>query len=183
VRRMSSLSRRALVAVPALAAAGLVACGGAGDPAASAAEAEAKAEKARIQLQQCLRKNGLEVPASPNGNTRIRIDASKARTAMEKCRKYQEAAFGTITPEQRQESRDAFAKFSACMRKHGVDVPAPGTDAGPSLRAAPRDGAGRRLDGASPKEQAAMKACEDELPRGGPGGGGIRFAAPASGSR
>ena len=170
--------------LPALAAAGLAACGGSGDPAASAADAEAKAEKARIQLQQCLRKNGLDMPASPGGNTRIRIDASKARTAMEKCRKYQEAAFGTITPEQRQEFRDALAKFAACMRKQGVDVPEPGTGEGRRCGRRRATASGRRLGGASPKEQAAMKACEDELPQGGPGGGGIRFAGRrASGSR
>ena len=184
VRRMSSLPRRALLlALPAVATLGLAACGGSADPAASAAKAEAKAETARLRLQQCLQRNGLEVPASPGGaNTQIRIDAAKARTAMEKCRKYQEAAFGSITPEQRQEFRDAFAKFSACMRKQGVDVPTPGTGEGPALRAAPRDGSGRRLDGASPKEQAAMKVCQKELPEGR-AGGGIRFAAPAGGSR
>ena len=175
MRRMTFLSGLAV-----LAALGLAACGGSGDPAASAADADAKAEAARIRLQQCLRENGLDVPDNPGRATRIRIDQDKARAAMQKCRKYQEAAFGTITPAQRQEFRDAFVKFAACMRKHGVEVPEPGS--APSVRVAPRDGGGRRLDGGSPKEQAAMKACQDELPKGGRGGG-IRFAAPAGGSK
>lgn len=180
MRRMSLLPRRALLlALPAVAALSLAACGGAEDSTASAAEAEAKAERARIKLQQCLRENGLEIPDNPGaGGTQIRIDRSKAQAAMEKCREFQEAAFGSITAEQRQEFRDAFAKFSACMRKQGVDVPQPGSGEGPALRAAPRDGAGRRLGGASPKEQAAMKACEDELPEGR---GGIRLGGPAGG--
>jgi hypothetical protein len=171
-----------LPALPVLAALGLAACGGSANSAASAADAQAKAETARIRLQQCLRENGLAVPDNPGtGGTPLRIDRSKAQAAMQKCRKYQQAAFGTITPAQRQEFRDAFTKFSACMRQHGVDVPEPGS--GPRTSTGPRGGGVRRLDSAGPKEQAAMKACQDKLPQGGRGGGGIRFAAPAGASR
>jgi hypothetical protein len=185
VRRMSSLPRRALLlALPVAAALSLAACGESGDPAASAADAEAKAETARIRLQQCLRENGLDLPANPgSGGTRIRIDLSKARAAMQKCRKFQEAATESITPEQRQEFRDAFAKFAACMRKQGVDIPEPGTGERPAQGAPPRDAGGRRLGSASPTEQAAMKVCQDELPEGRIGGGGIRIAAPAGAGR
>jgi hypothetical protein len=168
-----------LLALPAVAVAlGLAACGGSAGSGASAANADSKAETARIRLQQCLRENGLDVPDNPGtGGTRLRIDATKARAAMQKCRKYQQAAFGTITPQQRQEFRDAFTKFSACMRQHGVDVPEPGS--GP--RTAPPGGGGPRFDRASPTAQAALKACQDKLPKGGRGGG-LRFAAPAAGS-
>ena len=157
----------------------LAACGGA-DPSASAADADAKAEKARLRLEQCLRENGLDIQTSGGGRrTIVRADDAKARMAMQKCRKYQQAAFGSITPEQRQEFRDAFAKFAACMRQHGVEVPDPTTAGGPGPAPAVRRGQagpGARIDRASPKTQAAMTACEDKLPRGR--GGGFRIAGP-----
>src|SRR5690349_15789546 len=99
----------------------LVACGG--DPEATAADADAKADAARIRFERCLRENGVDVPEPQAGRrTTFRVDAKKMRAAMQKCRKYQEAAFGSITPEQRQEFRDAAAKFAACMRRNGVDM-------------------------------------------------------------
>ncbi len=42
-------------------------------------------------------------------------------------------------------------------------------------RAAARGGSGTRIDRDSPKTQAAMKACEDKLPKGP--GGRVRFGA------
>ena len=157
-------------------AAALVACGGAADPDATAADAEAKAEAARIRLERCLRSNGVDTPEPQAGRpTVVRVDATKMRAAMQKCRKYQEAAFGSITPEQREEFRDAAAKFAACMRQNGVDVPDP-IAAGDEKQGAPRAGA-TRVERGSPKTRAAMKKCEDKLPKGGPGGG-IRFSAP-----
>jgi hypothetical protein len=158
----------------------LVACG-AGDPEATAADAEAKADAARIRLERCLRENGIDSPKPQGGRpTVVRVDETKMRAAMQKCRKYQEAAFGSITPEQREEFRDAAAKFAACMRRNGVDVPDPQTSRNDETQAAPRAGV-TRVEKESPKTQAAMKKCEDKLPRGGGPGGGIRFAAPGGG--
>lgn len=155
----------------------LVACGGAGDPEATAADAEAKADAARIRLERCLRENGVDAPKrQAGGPTVVRVDATKMRAAMQKCRKYQEAAFGSITPEQREEFRDAAARFAACMRRNGVDVPDPQIAGGDQPRAAPRAGV-TRVEKDSPKTQAAMRKCEDKLPKGGPGGA-IRFSAP-----
>src|SRR5215207_5932255 len=149
----------------------IVACGGASDPDATAAEAEAKADAARIRLERCLRENGVDVPEPQAGRrTVMRVDASTMRGAMQKCRKYQEAAFGAVTPEQREEFRDAAAKFAACMRQNGVDVPDPQTSRGDETQAAPRAGV-TRVEMESPKTRAAMKKCEDKLPKGGPGGG------------
>src|SRR5215207_4369583 len=119
----------------------IVACGGASDPDATAADAEAKADAARIRLERCLRENGVDVPEPQAGRrTTIRVDASKMRTAMQKCRRYQEAAFGNITPEQREEFRDAAAKFAACMRQNGVDLPDPPSGDADTTKAAPRAG-------------------------------------------
>ena len=68
------------------------------------------------------------------------------------------------------------AKFAACMRQNGVDVPDP-IAAGDEKQGAPRAGV-TRVDKESPKTRAAMKKCEDKLPKGGPGGGVVRFSAP-----
>jgi hypothetical protein len=155
----------------------LSACGS-GDDTATAADAEAKAEKARLRLEQCLRENGVDIKTS-DGGRRTEVRATpKDRGAMEKCRKYQEQAFGSITPEQRQEFQDAATKFAACMREHGVDMPdpvmggGPGAGGGPQTRRSPGAN-GTRIDRDSPKTQAAMKACEDKLPKGP--GGRVRF--------
>jgi hypothetical protein len=178
VRPTSSLLGK-VVGVLALAgvAATLAACGGE-DSAASEGDVAAKAEAARLKLEQCLRENGVKITTSDGGRrTMMRADGPRARGAMQKCRKFQEAAFGTITPEQRAEFRDAFTKFAACMRQHGVDLPDPTTARPQARRGAPR--AGARMQRDDPKTQAAMKACEDKLPKGGPGGGpGVRLAVP-----
>ena len=158
----------------------LSACGSA-DDSATAADADAKAEKARLRLEQCLRENGVDIKTSDGGRrTEVRV-TPKDRTAMDKCRKYQQAAFGSITPEQRQEFQDAATKFAACMREHGVDMPDPVIGGGPGARGGgPQTrrspgGSGTRIDRDSPQTQAAMKACEDKLPKGP--GGRVRFGA------
>jgi len=184
VRRSSTLPCKALGLLPLAGLAFLLAaCGGGGDSAASAADADAKAEAARVRLEQCLRKNGLDVRSSDGGRrTTVRVDKGKADAAMRNCRKYQQEAFGSVTPEQRQEFLDAATKFAACMRQQGVDMPDPVAGGGPGAGQARRSagpGSGSRFDRASPKVEAAMKACEDKLPRGGGPGGAIRLGGPA----
>jgi hypothetical protein len=94
---------------------------------------------------------------------------------MQACAKYRTRAFGNITPQQRQEFQDAFVKFSACMRQHGVDLPDPVRGGAARSRQGPAR-AGARIEKASPTTQAAMKACEDKLPRGG----AVRLAGPGA---
>ncbi len=178
MRSMSILVGKAvgLLSVAGLAVA-LAACGGGGgDPATAEADAASKAETARLRLERCLRENGVDIKTSEGGRrTEVRVDATKDRTAMQKCRKYQQEAFGSITPEQRQEFEDAATKFAACMRQHGVDLPDPVMGGGPGIRRGPAT-AGKRIDRESPKTRAAMQACEAKLPKGP--GGGIRLAVP-----
>jgi hypothetical protein len=128
-----------------------------------------------------MRDHGIDVPDSPGRGGGFRqalrsIDRSKLQTAMQACRKYRDQAFGNITPQQRQEFRDAFVKFAACMRQHGVEIPDPG--AGPGPGGAP---GGRRflIDRNDPKVQAAMQACRSNLPNGGRFGGGPRVVGGA----
>ena len=176
------------VLVAAVVAAGCGPASGAGTD-ADAASAEDKREAARLKLSQCLREQGVEVPDGPRsgsggGPVRVQLkaaDRKKLEAAMQgPCRKYQAAAFGNLTAEQREEFRDAFTRFAACMRQHGVDLPDPPADG--AERAAPAAGA-RRIDDDDPKTKAAMTACRDKLPRNGPGvvlGGG---PGPRGGAR
>ncbi len=181
MRSMSILlGKGAILLTLAGVAVGLTACGSGEDP-ASAADADAKAEKARLRLEQCLRENGVDIKTSDGGRRRVVRATPKDEQAMQKCRKYQQEAFGSITPQQRQEFQDAATKFAACMREHGVDMPDPviGGGGGPGGGAQARrsQGPGTRIDRDSPKTQAAMKACEDKLPKGP--GGRVRFGGPA----
>jgi hypothetical protein len=120
-----------------------------------------------------MRENGVDLPDSPGegggGPGRNDIDRSTLEKAQKACQKYQQEAFGDVSAEQREEFQDAFAKFASCMREHDVDVPDPGAGGG-----GPPAGGGNQIDRDDPKVQAAMKACQDQLPqgRGGPGGPG-----------
>jgi len=154
----------------------LVACGDAGGD-NTATTSAADRETARIRFEQCMRRNGVDLaPTTSQGSrsgsgaaTRIDGNSAAVRKATQACDKYRKDAFGEITDEQREEFRDAFAKFSSCMRKQGIDVPAP-----PAAGGGSGGGGGivrQRID-ASPKARAAMEACRKNLPQtagGGPG--------------
>jgi hypothetical protein len=163
---------------------GLAACGSSSNPAST--NASATADAARLKFAQCMRQHGVDIPDNPGqgaqrgGGFRQAFQNTPRATiqaAMKACQKYRTQAFGNITPQQRQEFRDAFVKFAACMRRHGVDVPDPGTGGGPGAGGPPggRRGFFNRND---PTVQTALKACRSQLPR--PPGGG-RFGPPGAG--
>lgn len=178
---MSHLGRT----IPALAFAALTlaACGDAGgnDTATTSA---ADREAARIRFEQCMRRNGVDLPASTSraggggAATRIDGDSAAVRKATQACDQYRKDAFGELTDEQRLQFRDAFAKFSSCMRKQGIDVPAPPA-AGGSGGGAPM--VRQRID-ASPKARAAMEACRKNLPQRAGGGPGEVRIGPGPGA-
>jgi hypothetical protein len=164
----------------ALLTAGLAACGSSSDPAST--NASATADAARLKFAQCMRQHGVDIPDNPGrdgqgggGFRQAFQDTPRAtiQAAMKACQKYRTQAFGNITPQQRQEFRDAFVKFAACMRQHGVDVPDPGTGGGPGGGGPP---GGRRgfFDRNDPTVQTALKACRSRLPQGRGG----RFGGP-----
>ena len=159
----------------------LVACGDAGGE-DTATTSAADRETARIRFEQCMRRNGVDLaPTTSRGSgsgaaTRIDGNSAAVRKATQACDKYRKDAFGEITDEQREEFRDAFAKFSSCMRKQGIDVPAP-----PAAGGGSGGGGGvvrQRID-ASPKARAAMEACRKNLPQNAGGGPGeVRSGGP-----
>lgn len=168
----------------ALSAAGLGAlvlgaCGSDGGSSPSDSDSAAARDAARLKLNECLRRNGVdvqEVPAPGGGGGGAAVRIGGQRDEIEKamngpCKKLQQAAFADISPEDRQEFEDAFQKFAQCMREHGVDLPDPttGGGSGPSNSAV-------RIDRDDPDFQEAQQACGDKLPEGGfrarAGGGG-----------
>jgi hypothetical protein len=159
----------------------LAACGGSGNEPANASDSEADRETAQVRLQQCLRKQGVNLP-SPGQRGEFRdtpLDRQKMRKAMEgPCKKHREEAFGDFTEEDRQEMRDRMVKFSACMRRNGVDMPDVKAGGGPQRVTIDRD---------NPRVQKAEKACRKLLPqppggpRRGPGGGPQIMMGPGPG--
>ena len=147
-------------------------CGGSDSEADSGSKSANERDAAQVKFRSCMRKNGVDVPDSPgqggNAPSRDDIDRTALEKAQKACQKYQKEAFGDVSPDQQEEFQDAFAKFSSCMREHDVDVPDRGTGGG-----GPPAGGGNQIDQDDPKVQAAMKACQDNLPQGrGPGGPG-----------
>lgn len=147
-------------------------CGGSDTGSSSTANA-ASQDSARVKYAQCLRDNGVNVPDNPGqnggGGPPANIDRSKLQAAQKACQKYQRAAVGNISQAQQQQFRDAFTKFSSCMRQHGVDVP----DIGAGGGGGPPAG-GAQINQNDPKVKAARTACQDKLPQGGRGGPGAQ---------
>jgi hypothetical protein len=152
---------------PALAIAALVAAGCGGSSSAGSSTKTTSQDAARVKFAQCMRDNGINIPDNPGQNGGLRalqnVDQSKLQAAQKACQKYRLAAVGNLTQAQQQEFRDAFAKFSSCMRQHGVELPNPGAGGGPPA-------GGNQINRNDPKVQAARKACQDKLPQRGPSG-------------
>lgn len=155
--------------IPVLLVAGLVisGCGGSSSSKSSSTDAASR-DAARVKFAKCMRDNGIDLPDNPgqNGGAQAfrNIDQSKFQAAQKACQKYRQAAVGNLSSSDRQAFQDAFVKFSSCMRQHGVDLPNPTAGGG-----APPAG-GNPVNQNDPKTKAAREACQNKLPRGGPGG-------------
>ena len=167
----TSLRHLPLVLLTMLAAVALAACGdtAAGDDAATGQSARDKQEEARVQLQACLRKEGVDIGERPaQGGRPSGLDESKMREAMEgPCRKYREQAFGNVSEADRQEMRDRMVKFASCMREHGVDIPDPGGGSQSGGAHRPRRPEGARGDGGLPGPDAERRSRRRRLHRTG----------------
>lgn len=161
----------------------LAACGSSSNSTDGAAASADARDTARLQLQACLRKQGVDIPSPGQGQGQgggIRrlggAQAQKVQKALQgPCKAYASKAFGNVTPQQRQEFQDQFAKFSACMRQHGVDIPTFTPGQGPPTGQ-------RRINPNTPKFQTALKACQSVAPNRGGGGRGGFFIGPAGGA-
>lgn len=185
----------ALLLAAVLLGLGVTACGGSGGSATAAGSSADQQDTARLKFRKCLQDNGVPIPSTPQqGGGGFRralgqVGRTKLQQALKACAKYRTAAFGNITPQQRQEFQDAFVKFAACMRQHGVDVPTPNLGAsGGGPGGGPGGGGLRRrlFDRNDPQVKAALQACRNNLPnrgRFGRGGGGPGGPPPPGSSQ
>jgi hypothetical protein len=171
-----------VAAASALALAGSLAACGSSDDSASASSNADRAEKAQLDFAKCMRKAGVDVPDTAvgqgGGTVRFRVrrqaNTPQARRAFQTCNKYLAAARPKLSQADRTKFRDAFVKFSACMRKEGVDLPDPTQGGGGPGGGGP----GVRINRDDPRIQKASQKCQKLLPNGGrfgtggPGGGG-----------
>jgi hypothetical protein len=150
----------------------------AGCGASSSASSSSNAADARLKLDQCMRKHGVNLPdpGRSGGPRRIQIAPAKFDAARKACAKYADAAFPKLSPQQRAELQDRIVKFARCMRSHGVNVPDPTTN-GRGIGFFRRRGSGGPNPD-SPAFQAAQKACQSLLPKPPGGGGGLRTVGP-----
>jgi hypothetical protein len=166
------MSVRPLAAVLlAVAALGLVACGGdpeseasSGDPTASDDE---KLREAQVKFAQCMREQGVNIPdPGSDGGTRIKIgpDSGISPEEFEKaekaCEKYREAIRPELSEEEQEERKQEALEFARCMREHGIDMPDPqfDEDGGVQIR-----GSGPGFDPDDPDFEAAQKECGGDL--------------------
>ncbi|GAB3673482.1 hypothetical protein GCM10027589_43280 [Actinocorallia lasiicapitis] len=136
---------------------GLAACGGDGGAAPTGKETAAVSDG--VKFARCMRENGVPMEDPKPGNTlTIGADAGdpKATKAFEACKRFAPVPQGGDFKRSPQELA-ALAKYAKCMREHGIDMPDPRADGGPSAA---------MKDGDMPKVEAASKACAGLLPGG-----------------
>jgi hypothetical protein len=187
----------------------LTACGSSGSGSSSAAnpsststsKAGGRDSSRFTALRSCLRKQGITLPAPTPGTSRRPdtpgtgapggaarglqlpkgVTRAKFQAALKKCG-------GGIFPRggagglNSASARAGLTKYAACLRRNGINVPAPNTTGtGPVFKT-------KGIDTSSSKFKVAEKTCQSELkgvfPGGAPGGappGGAPNGAPPSG--
>jgi hypothetical protein len=147
--------------------------GGCGGAANSAGRDAGDALDAGLKFARCMREHGVNMPdPQPDKGGRLQFrasaggrgkDAPQSMDAAEKaCQKYLDGIKPKLTPEREQEMRDNAVRFSACMRRHGVDIPDPEFDGGGIKQRV--GGPGSDVDPESPVFRKAEEACGDLRP-------------------
>jgi hypothetical protein len=154
--------------LPLLAALGstavLAACGD-GSPKSAPAPPANEPDAARVELLQCVREQGIDVPDSDGTGDAFAQLSPAERERMEAalqgpCREYTSQAFGE-SETHGTDFIDDLTKFTVCLRENGADVPDPDPANPFSVL--------HTLDQSDPTIAAAIAACEDERPSMGGG--------------
>jgi hypothetical protein len=172
----------------ALCAIGLVACGGGGSGSSGSSGSgelsDAELEEGRIEMSECLREHGIDVPdpvpgenglmlqkSDKGGGGGVNLDDPATEEALEACEEEVDFKPPEPTPEEQEEMEESMLAFAQCMREHGVEMPDPefGEGGKVQMRIGGPGGPGE-MD--QPAVEAAQEACQDEMP-----GGGIGFKA------
>lgn len=158
-------------AVAALAALGLAACGSSKEPSASAGPAGGKPDvDGLVNYARCMRKHGVDMPDPQVSGKGVRM-AMRGRPGSENAMKRAQEACRSVQGAPREpskqelaEARDNALKVAKCMRKHGIDVPDPGSDGAMRVTradadSAPATGGSNDAPRMDPAFQRALKAC------------------------
>jgi hypothetical protein len=192
---------RALLALCVLGACvALAACGSSGSGSSSAAKtsgtsannAGGPSSSRFTALRSCLQKQGITLPTVPSGTTRQPggpgargpgggasgfqlpkgVTQAQFQAALKKCgggnlARGRAGAFNTAS------ARAGLAKYAACLRKNGINVPEPNTTGkGPVFNT-------KGIDTSSSKFKAAQSKCQSDLKGAFPGGAGGGGTPPA----
>jgi hypothetical protein len=171
--------RAGVLAVVAAVAVLATACGGSGDPAPYRAVSGRPATLAQlVALAQCMRSHGapnfpdpstsggFNLTTNPNGSRgAIDIDSRQIQAAYRGCRHLLAGGGPNISQlrhqiqQEQKQALPGLLKFAQCMRGHGVPGFPDPTPNGLNLHDA-------GISPASPRFQAAVRACHDALPAG-----------------
>ncbi len=174
-RRSFGLSwRRAATAALMVGMLGLSACGGSDDSDAdadagagggspAAAGSDSQQDRAQVRLTECLREQGIDLPDPQHVGGPPEIQEELDEALAGPCKEFQDDAFGDVSEEEQSEIQDQVTQFTTCMRENGADIPDFEHGAGPG-------GPPVEIDQDDPVVRKALEACQDELPRFGPGG-------------
>jgi hypothetical protein len=173
-----------LLAVPALAGAGMlaVACGGPSVPSSSSSPSNAtsKAQASEQQLEtkfldfaKCLREHGVNAEVRAGGHGLKIGPGPGGPAAMEvgekACARYRPPPQNANpSPQQKVENEEHVQKFAKCMRKHGIHVESMAGGGAIKIGIGGKPSAGSNPE--SPAFRQAQSACQKLLPGGAPGG-------------
>ncbi len=160
-----------------LCAVGLVACGGGSDDSGGGASAsfdDAAAEEGRLEMAECMREHGIDMPDPEPGqgmmmkkagpDDGVNLDDPAAQEALEACEEEVDFKPPELTAGEQEQMQEDMLAFAQCMREQGVEMPDPEVDGGKvTMRIGGPDGP--ELD--EPAMEAAQEACESKMPGGG----------------
>jgi hypothetical protein len=155
------------------------ASGGSGGGTPESNETSAANQQKMVKFAQCMRTHGEpEFPEPTEGNIEIHSqnghgpnpESSQFKAAEKACSKYAPSKIAP-SPAQQAKMQEQALKMSECMRSHGVpNFPDPKfSSSGGGVRISLKAGGSGGLNPGSPQFQAAMKACQSNLPGGGKG--------------
>jgi hypothetical protein len=156
----------------ALAALGLVACGGDTPSTAGSAESEDQARQAELRFARCMRDEGIDMPdPSADGSRDFRVGGDSGispeefERASSTCEKYRRGSSRPPTEEEQQRFREMALAHSRCMREHGISVSDPIFHENGKVQVRVEGGSGKP-NPEDPEFKAAEEACR-HLMKGG----------------
>jgi hypothetical protein len=131
-----------------------------------------------LAYSRCMRTHGVPEFPDPNSNGEISVagapgsaldpNSPQWKAAQQAC----QSLMPGPSPAQQHQQRAGALKFAHCMRAHGIPMPDPPSQNGPTTQSNSSGGNTTGPDPNSPQFQAAQKACQRYAPGGGFAGSG-----------